>query len=126
MPNALETLRERGYIHDVSDEVGLREALERPISFYIGFDPSAESFHIGNLLGIMAMAQMQAGMAVYAKSMGAKELPAEVNPDNVAFMEQNKEQLEAMQAKLDEVPDPCEDAGDPYDDEGEDTDYDEE
>lgn len=75
---------------------------------------------------VMAMAQLQAGMAVYAKSMGAKELPAEVSPENVAFMEQNKEQLDAMQANLDKIPDPCEDAGDPYDDEGEDTEYDEE
>jgi len=59
MPNALDTLRERGYVDNVSDEAGLRAALERPISFYIGFDPTAESLHVGNLLGIMTMAQLQ-------------------------------------------------------------------
>jgi len=75
---------------------------------------------------VMAMAQLQAGMAVYAKSMGVKELPADVNPENVAFMEQNKERLDAMQMDLDKIPDPCEDTDEPYDNEGEDTEYDEE
>jgi len=86
---------------------------------------AAEGLTVREFL-VSAMAQMQAGMAVYAKSMGAKELPAEVNPENVAFMEQNKAQLDAMQADLAAIPDPCEDADEPYDDEGEDTDYDEE
>ena len=59
MANALDVLKERGFVKDVSDEAGLRAAMERPITFYIGFDPTAPSFHVGNLLPIMAMAWMQ-------------------------------------------------------------------
>jgi tyrosyl-tRNA synthetase len=57
--NALDVLQERGFVKDISDEAGLRAAMERPISFYIGFDPTAPSYHVGNLLPIMAMAWMQ-------------------------------------------------------------------
>ena len=59
MANAYDVLKERGFIEQVSDEEGLRAALEQPITFYIGYDPSASSLHVGNLLTIMAMAHMQ-------------------------------------------------------------------
>ena len=45
MSNAYEVLKERGFVEQVSDEEGLRAALERPVSCYIGYDPSASSFH---------------------------------------------------------------------------------
>jgi tyrosyl-tRNA synthetase len=61
--NVLDVLMERGFVENVSDEAGLREALadpiNRPITMYIGFDPTASSLHIGNLLGIMLMAHVQ-------------------------------------------------------------------
>jgi tyrosyl-tRNA synthetase len=58
--NALDYLRQRGYVHDVSDEAGLRQALtDGPVTAYIGFDPSATSLHIGNLIGIMMLASLQ-------------------------------------------------------------------
>ena len=59
MNNVLDTLQERGFIDQVSDSEGLREALEQPITCYIGFDPSASSFHIGNLVPIMALLHLQ-------------------------------------------------------------------
>ena len=59
MADALETLRERGFIDNMSDEAGLREALARPITYYVGFDPTADSLHIGHLVQIMAMAHLQ-------------------------------------------------------------------
>jgi tyrosyl-tRNA synthetase len=59
MADALETLRERGFIDNISDEAGLREALARPTTFYVGFDPTADSLHIGHLVQIMAMAHLQ-------------------------------------------------------------------
>jgi tyrosyl-tRNA synthetase len=59
MANALDVLLERGFVENISDEAGLRATLEQPISFYIGFDPTATSLHVGNLLGIMTMAQLQ-------------------------------------------------------------------
>jgi tyrosyl-tRNA synthetase len=55
--NVLDTLRDRGFIAQVSDEDALRVALERgPITLYQGFDPTATSLHTGNLVGIMALA----------------------------------------------------------------------
>ncbi len=59
MAHALDVLGERGFIKDISDEAGLRAAMERPITFYIGFDATAPSLHVGSLLQIMAMAWMQ-------------------------------------------------------------------
>ena len=56
---------------------------------------------------VLTLIQMQAGMAVYAKSMGMKDMPMEVNPENVTFMEQHKKELDAMTADLKKVPDPC-------------------
>jgi tyrosyl-tRNA synthetase len=59
MENAYDILKARGFVEQVSDEEALRAALERPTPFYIGYDPTATSFHVGNLLTIMAMAHMQ-------------------------------------------------------------------
>jgi len=59
MANALDVLRERGFVEQVSDEEGLRAALEQPLVFYIGYDPSAASLHAGSLLTIMAVAHLQ-------------------------------------------------------------------
>src|SRR6266568_3536865 len=59
--NVLDGLRSRGFVAQVSDEDALRRALERgPITLYQGFDPTATSLHTGNLVGIMALAHLQA------------------------------------------------------------------
>jgi tyrosyl-tRNA synthetase len=57
--NVWDVLRERGFIEQVSDEEGVRAALEQPITCYVGFDPSAASFHVGHLVPIMALAHLQ-------------------------------------------------------------------
>lgn len=59
MNNALDVLRERGFVYQVSDEAGLLAAVERPITAYAGFDATAESLHVGNLVPIMALANLQ-------------------------------------------------------------------
>ena len=60
MTTTLDTLRERGFIADCSDEEGLAAALaEGGLSFYYGVDPTASSLHVGNLIGVMAMAWLQ-------------------------------------------------------------------
>lgn len=57
---ALDVLRERGFVADVTDEAGLRARMaEGPLTFYVGFDPTAASLHAGNLVGMMAMAWLQ-------------------------------------------------------------------
>jgi tyrosyl-tRNA synthetase len=58
--NALDYLRSRGFVQDVTDEEGLREAFAAgPVTIYVGFDPTATSLHVGNLVGIMALANLQ-------------------------------------------------------------------
>ena len=58
--NPVDVLRERGFVQDITDEDGLRARFdEGPVTFYVGFDPTAVSLHAGNLVGIMAMAWLQ-------------------------------------------------------------------
>ena len=57
--HAFDILRSRGFINDTTDEEAIRELLADPTTFYVGFDPTAPSLHIGNLMGMMAMAWMQ-------------------------------------------------------------------
>lgn len=60
MSNVYETLSERGFIQQVTHEEEVRELLDnRKITFYIGFDPTADSLHVGHFLAMMAMAHMQ-------------------------------------------------------------------
>ena len=54
------TLSERGFIHQISDEAGLDELFAKEIvTAYIGFDATATSLHIGNLIQIMMLYWMQ-------------------------------------------------------------------
>jgi tyrosyl-tRNA synthetase len=56
----LDDLRWRGLLALSTDEAALREALEAgPITFYCGFDPSAQSLHFGNLLQLVTMRRLQ-------------------------------------------------------------------
>ena len=54
-----DVLAERGFIEAVTDEGNLRELLKGKVTCYIGFDPTASSFHVGNLVPIMSLAHMQ-------------------------------------------------------------------
>ncbi len=54
-----EVFQERGFIEQVTDEERLRELLKGSVTCYIGFDPTASSFHVGSLVPIMALAHMQ-------------------------------------------------------------------
>ncbi|MCL2675512.1 MAG: tyrosine--tRNA ligase [Firmicutes bacterium] len=60
MKNVLDTLTERGFIKQVVFEEDLRKLLEtEKTTFYVGFDPTADSLHVGHYIAIMAMAHMQ-------------------------------------------------------------------
>ena len=59
MKNVLDVLLERGFVEQVSDLEGLRQAMEGPVTCYVGFDPSADSLQVGNLVPIMALRHMQ-------------------------------------------------------------------
>jgi len=51
--------KERGFVEQVTDEKKVPEILEGQVTCYIGFDPTASSFHVGNLVPIMSFAHMQ-------------------------------------------------------------------
>ena len=56
----LDELQARGMIHQMTHEAELKALLsETSTSFYIGFDPTAKSLHIGSLVPMMAMAHLQ-------------------------------------------------------------------
>jgi tyrosyl-tRNA synthetase len=57
--NLLEDLRWRGLISQSTDESALQEALKKPITLYIGFDPTAASLHVGNLVVLLVLRRFQ-------------------------------------------------------------------
>ena len=59
MEHILDILKDRGFIAQTTFEDELYEQLKNPTTFYVGFDPTADSLHIGHYIPIMAMAHMQ-------------------------------------------------------------------
>lgn len=58
--NVFDTLKERGFIQQATHEDEIRELLgNEQVTFYTGYDPTADSLHIGHFLQLMAMAHMQ-------------------------------------------------------------------
>ncbi len=60
MTGILDELSWRGLVAQTTDEAALREALDAgPITLYCGFDPTAASLHVGNLMQILAVRRFQ-------------------------------------------------------------------
>lgn len=60
MSNVYDILLERGYIKQTTHEEEIKELLAKEkVTFYIGFDPTADSLHIGHFLPLMMMSHMQ-------------------------------------------------------------------
>ena len=58
--SAFDILKERGYIQQLTHEDEIKELLENEkITFYTGYDPTADSLHVGHFVTLMAMAHMQ-------------------------------------------------------------------
>lgn len=58
--NVFDTLQERGFMAQSTDEETIRKLLsDGNVIFYIGYDSTANSLHVGNLVTIMAMMHMQ-------------------------------------------------------------------
>lgn len=69
--NVIDILKERGLLESITSE-NLRSASSSPLRVYCGFDPTAESLHLGNLLGIIVLSWFQrSGHKVVALVGGA-------------------------------------------------------
>ena len=103
----LEELKERGLVEALTDPE-IEKALERPLTVYCGFDPSARSLQAGNLVSIMVLKRFQmAGHKVIALVGGATGLigdpsgkSAERNMLTVAQVEENKKGIRENLARI--------------------------
>jgi tyrosyl-tRNA synthetase len=96
MENVFDVLRSRGFVQQVTHPDVLRQRLgSERLTFYIGYDPTARSLHIGSLLTIMAMAHMQraghrplvivgGGTAMIGDPSGRTEMRQMLSQDTIA------------------------------------------
>ncbi len=71
MSNIIEILEERGFIDQITDKE-LKKIIQKPVNFYVGFDPTADSLHVGHLVSIMALSWLEKyGHKPYALVGGA-------------------------------------------------------
>ena len=60
MANVMDTLKARGFVRQITFEDELYEKLgKESVAFYIGFDPTADSLHVGHFMQLIAMHHMQ-------------------------------------------------------------------
>lgn len=59
LKNVFDIFIERGFVERATDEIALRNVLGKPVTCYIGFDPTAGSLHVGSLVQIMSLVHMQ-------------------------------------------------------------------
>ena len=60
MKNVFDVLKERGYIAQTTHEEEIRDMLgNEKVTFYIGFDPTADSLHVGHFMALCLMKRMQ-------------------------------------------------------------------
>jgi tyrosyl-tRNA synthetase len=59
MADLLDDLKWRGLIAQTTDESALRDALKKPITVYLGTDPTAPSIHVGNLVVLLVLRRFQ-------------------------------------------------------------------
>ena len=102
MSGAFDVLKERGFVSQVTDEEAVRCAFDtETVTCYIGFDPTARSLHVGNLVPIMMLANIErcghkpialvgGGTAMIADPTGKDELrpmlTTEAIDDNIAWI----------------------------------------
>lgn len=81
--NLLEDLRWRGLLAQSTDEAALLKSLKKPITLYVGFDPTAPSLHVGNLVVLLVLRRFQlAGHTPIALVGGATGLVGDPSGKN--------------------------------------------
>ena len=94
--NALDVLRERGFVAQVTFEDELYKKLDQEhVTFYCGFDPTADSLHVGHYIPIMAMSHLQkaghkpialvgGGTAMVGDPSGRNSMRNMLTPEDIA------------------------------------------
>ncbi|MEO8213992.1 MAG: tyrosine--tRNA ligase, partial [Myxococcales bacterium] len=94
--DALATLRQRGFVEQISDEAALAERLNAGSTvFYAGFDPTAASLHVGHYIPLLAMAHLSraghqaiavlgGGTAMVGDPSGKTEMRQLITPEAIA------------------------------------------
>lgn len=109
MENVLDILQERGYIKQFTHEDETRELLSKEkITFYIGFDPTADSLHVGHFIAMMFMSHMQraghrpialvgGGTAMIGDPSGRTDMRSMMTKE---IIEKNSEAIKAQMEKF--------------------------
>ncbi|MBR1419323.1 MAG: tyrosine--tRNA ligase, partial [Synergistaceae bacterium] len=100
--NAFEVLKERGYFEWCTNEERLRDVMANEmVTAYVGFDPTADSLHVGHLIPLMALGWLQkAGHRPIALAGGGTGL---IGDPSGKSKERNLLTLEAMQHNIEGV-----------------------
>jgi len=106
MANVYDVLKERGYIAQLTHEEEIKDLLNNnKVTFYIGFDPTADSLHVGHFLQMMVMAHMQraghkpialigGGTAMVGDPSGRTDMRRMMTPETISHnAERFKQQL---------------------------------
>ncbi len=95
--NVFDELEARGMIAQTTEKDRIRELLAgSPITFYIGFDPTADSLHVGHFVQLMVMAHMQraghrpiallgGGTAMVGDPSGKTDMRKMMTPETIAY-----------------------------------------
>ena len=108
LENVFDVLRERGFVEQTTGDEAISHLLKEPTTCYIGFDPTASSFHVGSLVPIMALAHVQrhghrpialvgGGTALVGDPSGKTEMRQMLTPDQV---NQNAEALKKQLSRF--------------------------
>lgn len=97
-----EELKARGLIFQTTDEEALVKAFEEgPVSYYTGYDPTADSLHLGHLVAILTSRRLQlAGHKPYALVGGATGLIGDPSFKDAERSLQTKETVEGWVEKI--------------------------
>ncbi len=97
MANVMDTLRARGFVKQTVYEEELYEKLgKESVPFYIGFDPTADSLHVGHFMQLIAMKHMQdaghkpiiligGGTAMIGDPSGRTDMRSMMTKDTVSY-----------------------------------------
>lgn len=107
MKNVIKELKERGFIDAMTSEE-LEKMVESPIKVYCGFDPTADSLHLGNLVAIMGLAWFQrAGhtpVAIVGGATGMIGDPSGRNSERQLLSEEDiQKNLKGIRRNLEQV-----------------------